>query len=430
MATFEDVRDLPYALDGAHDAGELQRLGRGDCLAKADLLARRLADLGQEIRLVRFSYKLPSVIPEVEALVGGEDLHRAVQMRVGRRWILVDATHDLGLAGSGLTVARWDGRHATEPAYPPTGPILVEGRDDNAIQEPWPTSPAGSQRPRRRRWPPGGTPTSPGWMASEEAMARRPSPAFLRIRSGLAAEVLSSYQALGQLTFCYALGSLVEGLADQADLDVMVVWKDAPPRDRHRAVLPVADPAPIPEYFDQEGFVLDRFWFDGQQLDLKHVSLAEVDTWITRVEAGGGMSGYPTPLIALHGLRSGELLVDPEGEGARTQLRVSGVPETVLARARQAAEPAALEPFLKELRLCVQRGDGLLFVQLAGDVMRRAYISWFLSQGLYWPHEKRLQRRLADLGRADLAKGDALIWNGTLDASMEAIEAQITRLRS
>jgi hypothetical protein len=37
-ACYYAVRDLPYALDGAHDAAGLLVQGRGDCLAKSELL--------------------------------------------------------------------------------------------------------------------------------------------------------------------------------------------------------------------------------------------------------------------------------------------------------------------------------------------------------------------------------------------------------
>ncbi|MGH9196755.1 MAG: hypothetical protein ACRD1T_13555 [Acidimicrobiia bacterium] len=38
VALFAFIRDLAYATDGAHDMMTLISLGRGDCLAKAELL--------------------------------------------------------------------------------------------------------------------------------------------------------------------------------------------------------------------------------------------------------------------------------------------------------------------------------------------------------------------------------------------------------
>lgn len=37
-ACFRAVRDLPYALDGAHDAHGLVLQQRGDCMAKSELM--------------------------------------------------------------------------------------------------------------------------------------------------------------------------------------------------------------------------------------------------------------------------------------------------------------------------------------------------------------------------------------------------------
>jgi transglutaminase-like putative cysteine protease len=130
---FEEVRELPYAIDAAHDADALVELGAGDCLAKSDLLARRLGRLGIRVRMVRWLYLLPDVIPEVEELPDRLDLHRAVEVWRRRTWVLVDATHDPGLAGAGLTVGRWDGTTGTEPAYPPLSPRWVEDRDSAEI---------------------------------------------------------------------------------------------------------------------------------------------------------------------------------------------------------------------------------------------------------------------------------------------------------
>ena len=133
VVSFYTVREMPYAIDKAHDRASLDRLGAGDCLAKAELLAETLTMVGVETRLVRWPYHLPDVVPEVRLLPSTLDLHRAVEALIDGEWKLVDATHDAALAVGGLTVADWDGRRPTEPAYRPRGPILVEGRDQDQI---------------------------------------------------------------------------------------------------------------------------------------------------------------------------------------------------------------------------------------------------------------------------------------------------------
>ncbi|MGH9196756.1 MAG: hypothetical protein ACRD1T_13560 [Acidimicrobiia bacterium] len=56
-------------------------------------------------------------------------------MWIQNQWVPVDATHDAQLAALGLVVNEWDGEKATRPAYPPIGPILVEGLDDELIRD-------------------------------------------------------------------------------------------------------------------------------------------------------------------------------------------------------------------------------------------------------------------------------------------------------
>ncbi|MFI6673344.1 hypothetical protein [Kribbella sp. NPDC050470] len=60
-------------------------------------------------------------------------MHSAVQVRLGERWTLVDATHDPPLSAK-LTVADWDGESATPPAYEPAGPMWIDGRHDAEIR--------------------------------------------------------------------------------------------------------------------------------------------------------------------------------------------------------------------------------------------------------------------------------------------------------
>lgn len=89
-----------------------------------------------------------------------------------------------------------------------------------------------------------------------------------------------------------------------ADLDLVLVWEKTPPPREHRPPEDLADRSPEPSIFDQPGFVLDRFWLDGQQVDAKHVTMAEVEGWATAVEAGEGRRGYPMPAMSVYGLGS------------------------------------------------------------------------------------------------------------------------------
>ncbi len=250
------------------------------------------------------------------------------------------------------------------------------------------------------------------------------------VRPLLVERVIPAYGRLGRIAFVYAQGSLVEGLATQADLDLVVVWDEEPPPVPARAGLGLAEPAPKPEWFHQRGFILDRFWMAGQQIDTKHVPIAEVRDWVGQVEAGGGTSGYPMPVIAVAGLLAGEVLVDERSEARALRARLQTVPAALVTHTSAVFAPEALDLFLEQLEACVARGDGLLFYSMATDLMGKAYIAWFARQGRYWPHEKRLQTRLVHLGRADLAEGDAAIWSAALPEAFSALREQLDRLRA
>jgi hypothetical protein len=134
IQAFYEVREMRYAIDEAHDADSLNTAGAGDCLAKAELLARKLGAAGLSTRLVRWRYELPAVVPEIERLPSRLDLHKAVEVMLESRWLLVDATHDSPLGAGGLTVAEWSGTTETAPAYPVLGRRLVEGEDNDEIR--------------------------------------------------------------------------------------------------------------------------------------------------------------------------------------------------------------------------------------------------------------------------------------------------------
>lgn len=124
---FTTVRDVPYATDGAHTAGDLIAVGRGDCLAKSAYLIAAFTQLGYQARRVRWLYHLPDQPAEVALLPGREDVHTACEILLGGRWTPVDATHDPALAAAGLTVADWDGLTDSVPAYEPAGPLWRPG---------------------------------------------------------------------------------------------------------------------------------------------------------------------------------------------------------------------------------------------------------------------------------------------------------------
>lgn len=131
ISAFQAVRALPYATNAGYDADTLLAQGRGNCVAKASLLHRRLTELGVRARLVRWAYELPVMVPAQADLGFTRDIHTTVQVHDGARWQIVDATHDPALGALGLVVGHWDGRVATSPACQLLGPIWVVGEPDD-----------------------------------------------------------------------------------------------------------------------------------------------------------------------------------------------------------------------------------------------------------------------------------------------------------
>jgi hypothetical protein len=255
-----------------------------------------------------------------------------------------------------------------------------------------------------------------------------PSHSFLRTRKTLEEQLVPAYAKAGGLGFAYAHGSLVEGLAERADLDLALVWDDRPPPEGHRLPERLADPFPEPTAFDQPGFVLDRFWLNGQQVDVKHLTAAEVRAWAGAVEAGEGRRGYPMPVVFVHGFVNGIVLSDYRGLAADLFRRLRNVPPAFQDRA--AGDAAQAHHFYpKDLTAAAERGDGLLFHALAAEYLRALFIAWFAANDLYWPHEKRLGLRLRLMGRDDLAAFEEQVWAGQdLNSRLTAIDQLGERL--
>jgi len=250
---------------------------------------------------------------------------------------------------------------------------------------------------------------------------------FREFEPWLRSELVVAYRPLGALLACFAQGSIVEGLASDTDIDVVLVWDGGPPDSSVRPAAGLADEDPAATVFDQPDFNVDRFWHDGQQFDVKHMPRLELETWVELIESGRGWDGYPTPVVGIHGLVSGVILADSDGYLAAVLDRVGHVPPAFVRNTRTSTE--TLTAIFTELEGCADRGDYLLFHRLAADVIRTGFIGWFAAQGRYWPLEKRLTARLQLAGRAELADLEQRAWTeSTLHLRLEAIRQLLTAL--
>lgn len=227
------------------------------------------------------------------------------------------------------------------------------------------------------------------------------------MRPLLEERLVPAYRALDWLVSAYAQGSLVEGLSEDADLDLVLVWREEVPRGASRPPAGLADASPPTSVYGQVGFVLDRFWLSGQQIDAKHVTVAEVESWAAAVEAGGGTHGYPMPVVSVYGLVNGVILADDSKYLDVMRRRLAVVPGPLRQASLAAARDAS---YLSELEACARRGDTLLFHSLLVEYLRALFIAWFAMNGRYWPHEKRLGDRLRLAGRDDLALLEQSVW--------------------
>ena len=67
---------------------------------------------------------------------------------------------------------------------------------------------------------------------------------FGKFERWLHCELVAGYQPLGALLACFAQGSIVEGLASDADIDVVLVWDGDPPDASLRPAAGLADEDP------------------------------------------------------------------------------------------------------------------------------------------------------------------------------------------
>ncbi len=130
ISIFEHIRDIPYSLDlppqGSSAIEQLLSDWQGACGAKHYLLAdmfRRL-DLAVVFATFAFSWNDPEIRypPPLRGLVARLPVihHLACRVRIGCRWVLVDATWDPPLAKAGFPVnLNWDGYADTRCAVKP-----------------------------------------------------------------------------------------------------------------------------------------------------------------------------------------------------------------------------------------------------------------------------------------------------------------------
>jgi hypothetical protein len=227
-----------------------------------------------------------------------------------------------------------------------------------------------------------------------------------------------AYRALGGLGFAYGQGSAFAGFtagaslaARDTEIDIVLVWdRDAPPEPSVRPVDALSTGPGLPATLHQPGFVVDRFRLDGARVGVTHRTRKVFEGWLRDVRSGRGWesAAYPLPLYAVSGFAYGALLDDETSAGSDIRTELSLFPPALVERSRSVLLDE-LPGYDRDLMTCARRGDGWLFHELFGKVMRHALVAWFAAERRYCPHPEWLHQWVArfgmDPGIAGLERG-------------------------
>ncbi|WP_020578370.1 DUF4037 domain-containing protein [Actinopolymorpha alba] len=215
----------------------------------------------------------------------------------------------------------------------------------------------------------------------------------------IATRVTTAYRRVPGLAFAYGQGPVVAGFTHDSDLDLIMVWDgSAPPRNRSTAMKDLHNGPGKPIQYDYPGFALDRFWVNGQQIEVSHKTHDTFCGWIRDIRSGWGWEDTD-PSMALYsvaGFAYGRVFTD-DGRAAEARTDLTTFPPLLIERSR-AVLAAELPSYDRDLAGCARRGDGLLFHEILSKVLRHALVAWFSAEHRYCPHPKWLQHWVARFG--------------------------------
>jgi hypothetical protein len=160
ISVFEHIRDIPYSLsvrmtDPDIAPEKILTLEKGYCGPKHYLLAAmyRKLDLDVVYVTIPFLWNDPDLqySPELRRLAAGMPVasHLACRVRIGARWVLVDATWDRPLVKAGFPInENWDGFADTKCAVKPLRSAVRTAFCSKATSEPYREGSEGEFHPR------------------------------------------------------------------------------------------------------------------------------------------------------------------------------------------------------------------------------------------------------------------------------------------
>ena len=225
----------------------------------------------------------------------------------------------------------------------------------------------------------------------------------------------------------YGQGSVITGLSEDSDLDLILVWEED---------VPSAPTLPDATATSQGELLLEQSRLDGYDIDLMHIPRLTFDGWLSELEQGEGWSdtAWPSPIYVAAGLAEAKLLLDPTGHGAAERSRVQVPAAALVARVRNQLEAAA-PGFIKELRSAAEKEHRWLHASLAVQLHKLTYTAWFLVEGHYPPFPKYLPQWCERYGMNSHVRSlEAAYWTApdpttALEALVAAVlDLPITRL--
>jgi len=217
--------------------------------------------------------------------------------------------------------------------------------------------------------------------------------------------LVDHYRRAADLDWMYGQGSVITGLTDNSNLDLILIWdKD----------VPTASTLFGPSKFIRHGqLALEQSAVDGHDVDLMHVPRCTFEDWMNELEQGDGWedTAWPLPIYVAAGLATSELLLDPTGLGAEHRSRVQTPAAPLVAKVRRQLTAAAPD-LVKELHRSAERENRWLHAHLAVQLHKLIYTAWFLFEGHYPPFPKYLPQWYERFGMNSEIQGlEATYWS-------------------
>ncbi|MEU4294160.1 hypothetical protein AB0E63_38575 [Kribbella sp. NPDC026596] len=228
------------------------------------------------------------------------------------------------------------------------------------------------------------------------------------------------------LSWMYGQGSVITGLADESDLDLILIWNTD---------VPSAPTLPGQSNVTVHGrLALEQSNVDGYDVDLMHVPRRTFENWISELERGDGWAGaaWPLPVYVAAGLAESELLLDQTGVGTEYRSRVQIPAAPLVAKVRHQLE-IAVPGFIKELSRAADRDNRWLHADLAVQLHKLVYTAWFLFEGHYPPFPKYLPQWYERFGMdREIQRLEATFWAARdpaeSTAALESLAAAVLNL--